>query len=271
MKNIGILIDNYHLKYKVDDFLKYLKSKADVKIYTEESYLFNSSEIDFSENIFFAKAKGDLILGFINFIEEETNIPVINSYKGTYLAVNRYLNSVVLKKAGLPVPEFSLNPQKNSPPFDDYIIKNIIDQDNYAFDPIFKEEPGHIKVADKRALEEVGGKKNYGYLYYQKFIDSEWEYKLYGIGEEVMSYRQIPVLLNPNKMESRVKITEIAELNEYCYKVMELMDLKITSMDFLQSKDNQFYLTDVNCTPNFNYIKNGHKIVADFLIEQAKI
>ncbi|KKM61748.1 hypothetical protein LCGC14_1528650, partial [marine sediment metagenome] len=31
-----------------------------------------------------------------------------------------------------------------------------------------------------------------------------------------------------------------------------------------------FYLTDINCTPNFNYIKNGAKIVVDFLLKQAK-
>ncbi|MFX1326965.1 MAG: RimK family alpha-L-glutamate ligase [Promethearchaeota archaeon] len=270
MIKIGIIIDEYHLKYKVDEFVKYLQIKADVNIYTEESYLLNSSKNSFEEDIFFVKAKGDLILALVKLIEEESTIPVINSYKGIYLSINRYLNSVVLKNAGLPVPEFSLNPKGFSPPFNDYIIKNIIDQDNYSFDPLILKESSQIRVADKRALEEVDGKKNYRYLYYQKFIESEWEYKLYGIGENVLFYRQVPVLFNPNKMESRIKIPEIKELNEYCHKVMEVMDLKVTSMDFLQSKDNQFYLTDVNCTPNFNYIKNGHKIVADYLIEQVK-
>ena len=37
---------------------------------------------------------------------------------------------------------------------------------------------------------------------------------------------------------------------------------KLTSLDFLRSSDNQFFLTDINCTPNFNYMKDGHKIVA---------
>ena len=114
------------------------------------------------------------------------------------------------------------------------------------------------------------GKGNYLYRFYQRFIQSKWEYKIYGIGEDVYFYKQIPVLVNQNKMESRQKIKEIPELEEYCLKAMEVTGLKVTSLDFQKSKDNQFYLTDINCTPNFNYIKDGHKVVADFLIDYAK-
>ncbi len=268
--NIGIIIDEYHLKYKVSDFLKYLKSKADVKIYIEESFLLNSMDLDFDENLFFTKAKGDLLLAFVKLIEEETSIPVINSYKGIWLAINRFLNSVFLEKAGIPIPEFSLNPKGSSPPFGDYIIKNIIDQKNYKFKPIVNKINGQLMVADERALKEVDKiNPKYKYLYYQRFIKSKWEYKIYGIGEDVFFYKQLPILVNPNKIESRRKIDDIPELKEYCYKAMEVMDLKITSLDFLKSKD-QFFLSDINCTPNFNYIKDGYKIVVDFLLKQAK-
>ncbi len=268
--NIGIIIDEYHLKYKVSDFLKYLKSKADVKIYIEESFLLNSMDLDFDENLFFTKAKGDLILAFVKLIEEETSIPVINSYKGIWLAINRFLNSVFLEKAGIPIPEFSLNPKGSNPPFGDYIIKNIIDQKNYKFKPIVNKTNGQLMVADERALKEVDKiDPKYKYLYYQRFIKSKWEYKIYGIGEDVFFYKQLPILVNPNKIESRRKIDDIPELKEYCYKAMEVMDLKITSLDFLKSKD-QFFLSDINCTPNFNYIKDGYKIVVDFLLKQAK-
>ena len=227
---IGIIIDEYHLKYKVSDFLKYLKSKADVKIYIEESFLLNSMDLDFDENLFFTKAKGDLLLAFVKLIEEETSIPVINSYKGIWLAINRFLNSVFLEKAGIPIPEFSLNPKGSNPPFGDYIIKNIIDQKNYKFKPIVNKINGQLMVADERALKEVDKiDPKYNYLYYQRFIKSKWEYKIYGIGEDVFFYKQLPILVNPNKIESRRKIDDIPELKEYCYKAMEVMDLKITS------------------------------------------
>jgi len=271
LKKIGIIIDKYHLKYKVSEFLKYLNSKADVKIYTEETFLLDSSKIEFDENLFFVKGKGDLILAFIKLIENENHIPVINSYRGTWLAINRFLNSVILRKVGIPIPDFSLNPKGSIPPFSDYIIKNIIDQKNYKFKPIVYKENGRLKVADERALNEVDKvDPKYNYLYYQKFIKSKWEYKLYGIGEDVYFYKQIPILVNPNKTETRREIDKNPELEEYCYKAMEVMDLKLASLDFLKSKE-QFFLTDINCTPNFNYIKDGHKIVADFLLEQVKI
>jgi hypothetical protein len=268
---VGIIIDNYHLSYKVTEFLEYLRSIAEVKVYIAESYLLKSSVFQFDEDVFFVKAKGTLILGLVKLIEEQTSLPVINSYKGIWLAVNRFLNSTYLKKAGIPVPDFSLNPEGHLPPFNDFIIKNIVDQKNYKFNPIVSQQNNHIKVADKRALDEVEGTDlNYKYLYYQKFIKSEWEYKIYGIGENVYFYKQLPILVNPNKIESRQEIKEIPELREYCYKAMEVMDLKVTSLDFLKSSDDQFFLTDINCTPNFNYMKDGHKIVADFLLNQAK-
>jgi len=271
VKKIGIIIDKYHLNHKVTDFLKYLKSIADVKIYLEESYFLNSSEHNFDEDLFFTKGKGDVILGLVKLIEERTSIPVINSFKAAWLAINRFLNSTFLRKAGIPVPDFSLNPQGFKPPFQDYIIKNIVDQGVYKFAPKIIEEKESMRVADKRALDEVDGKEHqYNFLYYQKFIKSKWEYKIYGIGENVYFYKQLPVLINPNKTESREKIDEIPELKEYCLKAMDIMDIKVTSLDFHKSQDNQFFLTDINCTPNFNYLKDGYKIVADYLLEQAK-
>lgn len=270
MTEVGIIIDKYHLEHKVTEFLKYLKTKAEVKIYVEETFLLDSSKLKFDENVFLVKGKGDLILALIKLIEEHTDIPVINSYRGTWLAINRFLNSVFLKKAGIPIPEFSLNPKGIVPPFKNYIIKNIIDQKNYKFKPIVHKENGQLRVADERALNEFDKTDpKYNYLYYQKFIKSKWEYKIYGIGDQVFFNKQLPILVNPNKLESRREIEKIPELGEYCYKAMEIMNLKLTSLDFLKS-EGQFYLTDINCTPNFNYLKDGHKIVANYLLEQAK-
>jgi glutathione synthase/RimK-type ligase-like ATP-grasp enzyme len=270
VKKVGIIIDKYHLENKVSEFLKYLKTKAEVSLYVEETFLLDSSKLEFEEDIFFVKGKGDAILALIKLISETTDIPVINSFKGTWLAINRFLNSVVLKKAGIPIPEFSLTPKGIIPPFKDYIIKNIIDQKNYKFKPIVHKEKGQLKVADERALNEVDKEHpKYNYLYYQKFIKSKWEYKIYGIGDRIFYNKQMPILINPDKLASRVEIDEIPELGEYCFKAMDAMDLKLTSLDFLKSK-GQFFLTDINCTPNFNYLKKGPQIVANYLLEQAK-
>ncbi len=272
MVKIGIVIDDFHFKHKVTKFLEYLNTKAEISYYLEESTLLKKSISDkLDENIFFVKGRGALMIELVKNIEKNTDIPIINSSKGIWLSIHRFLHSIELRKAGVIVPDFSLNPMDSEPPFEDFIIKNIVDQKNYAFIPTIERRDGKIQVADKRALTEaVEKKEEYHYYYYQKFIKSKWEYKIYGVGETLYFYKQLPVLINPIKMESRCKIEEIPELREAAYKAMKAIDLKLTSMDFLKSKDGIYYLTDINCTPNFNYIKDGHKIVADFLIKAAK-
>jgi len=268
---IGLIIDKYHLEKKVNEFLGYLKTVVDVSIYLEELYLLDSSKSNFNEDIFFVKGKGELLLNLVKLIENETSIPVINSSKAIWLCFDRFLNSVLLKKAGIDVPDFSINPVGVSPPFTDYIIKNVIDQKNYAFKPKTRKINGHLQVSDERALNEaIKGKEKYQFFYYQKFIKSKWEFKVYSIGEDFYFYKQIPVLINPDKMKTRIEINPIPELREKVIQIKRLLDLKITSVDFLKSKDNVYYVSDVNSTPNFNYIKNGPKIVGDYLIEQTK-
>lgn len=268
MVKVGIIIDKVHLEKKVSEFLKYLRSKAEVSLYVEEKTLFKYSEINFDEDIFFVKGKGDIILASIKMIENETSIPVINSFLGIWNAFNRFINCTLLKKAGIPVPTFSLNPEHIPPKFNDFISKNMMDQKTYAFQPKIEKVNGHIQVQDVRALKEKGIYDNY--FFFQEFIKSKWEYKIYSIGEELFFYKQLPVLVNPNKLESRQKIKDIPLLGEMVIKAKNALDLKITSVDFLKSKEGKYFLTDINSSPNFNYIKNGPQIVGDYLIKQAK-
>lgn len=248
-----------------------MKKVCKLSIYIEENYIVDFGEVKFDEDLFFIKGKGDVILNFAKSLEIDTNIPVINSSKGIWLAYNRFLNSSILRSAGIQVPNFSLNPKDDSPPFQNFIIKNVRDQDNYSFNPTIKRSDGLIEVRDKRALQEAYGKEaQYNFLYYQEYIESEFEYKVYGIGEDLFFYRQKPTLMDPDKMKSRKAIDPITELGEIAYQVIELFDLKITSLDFLKSTEEIFYLTDVNSTPNFNYLKNGPEIVGKYLISQAK-
>jgi glutathione synthase/RimK-type ligase-like ATP-grasp enzyme len=274
MKNvkIGIIIDKYHLERKVSEFLSYLKKIAQVNIYVEENVIISNKMMIFDEDIFFVKSKGDTTLNLIKIIKNIVDTPIINTAKGIWNAINRFIFCTLLAKAAVPIPEFTLNPSSIYPEFEDFIVKNIIDQRNYNFIPKFIKKSGHVNVFDERAIKETeGGSENYQYYFYQKFIDSKWEYKVYGIGEELQFfYRQIPVLYNPNKMESRVKIEKIPELSEYSFRAMEVLDLKMASIDYLKTENDQFYLTDINSTPNFNYIKNGPKIVGDYLLNLVR-
>lgn len=268
---IGLITDKYHLEKKSAQFLKYCKNHANISIYLEEDYLLDFSNYSFNENIFFVKAKGDLIINLVKLIEKETKIPVINSSRSISVAFNRFLNSVLLRKAGIRIPDFTLNPVRILPPYKGYIMKNIIDQKNYSFSPQIQKKEGFLKVSDTRAIEESSGNKpKYTHLYYQEFVRSKWEYKVYLIGDDIFFFKQIPVLINPDKMKSRIEIEKDNELTEIAQKAAEAIGLKICSMDFLRPKNGIFYLTDINSSPNFNYLKNGPKIVGDYLIKQAK-
>ncbi|MBN1801295.1 MAG: hypothetical protein JW891_07300 [Candidatus Lokiarchaeota archaeon] len=267
MIKIGLIIDKIHYERKVNELVQYLKKRVDLSVYVEEEYLLDSSNLDFKEDLFFTKGKGDVILSLVKIIEKETSIPVINSYKGIWNAFNRFINATILDRAGILVPNYTLNPENIFPNFKNYISKNILDQKTYQFTPRIDKKGGRLRVDDQRALLE---KDQFHYLFYQEFIKSKWEYKIYCIGEELFFYKQIPVLVNPNKMESRKNIDKISELEELALKAANAVDLKIASIDFLKSKDGKYYLTDINSTPNFNYIKNGHEIVGNYLIKQAK-
>ena len=49
-----------------------------------------------------------------------------------------------------------------------------------------------------------------------------------------------------------------------------VLGLRITSVDFLKSKEGKYNLTDINSGPNFNTIENGSQILGDFLLNEAK-
>lgn len=272
MITLGLIIDEYHLAHKVREFLEYMQNKVNINLYVEERQFLDFSKMDnFEEDLFFVKAKGELVISLVKLIERETDIPVINSSRAIWLCYNRFLNSILLKKAGINVPDFSLNPMDNAPPFESFIAKNIKDQKNYGFKPIIEEDDKTVKISDERAIiEATGGTYQYEFLYYQQFIKSKWEYKVYCIGDKLYFFKQMPVLINPNKMETRRKIRGKKDLKNLAMTAIETLGLKIASLDFLKSRKGEYFLTDINSSPNFNYIKNGAKIVGDYLIKLAK-
>jgi glutathione synthase/RimK-type ligase-like ATP-grasp enzyme len=269
---IGIIVSNKKKKHKVKGLIQYLKQKAEISLYIEDSYLLKSSpKYYFDEDLFFIKGKGELLISLAKLIKKDASIPVINPYKGIQLAINRFLNCVYLKKAGVPVPDHVLVPERFKAPFKNFIIKNIIDEKSSAFSPSIKNINGNLHVSDERAIIEAkGAEKSYHYYFYQRFINSKWEYKVYGIGDQLFFFKQVPMIRNPHKVHPKISIERIPELEEYSIKAMNTLDLRVASVDFLKSKDGNFYLTDINSGPNFNTIKNGPQILGDFLINEVR-
>jgi len=269
---IGIITNAYEVP-RIQSLLNYLKDKVEVSLYVEEDILLDYKKLTFHEDVFFTKGKGYILLTLANMAEDygrTRGVHVVNDARSVWIAMHRFLHCVVSREAGVRVPEFSLGPS-GSTNFGKTIAKNIIDQNHLRnLDILPRVGKNGMEVPSIKTGEEAGSDPRVpDYHFYQRFIETEYEYKIYGFGDRLLFYRQVPVLVNPNKMETRIPIEKIPELDRMARLAMKATGLRIASMDFLKEND-EYYMTDINATPNFNYIPNGAEILGDYLLELAR-
>ena len=231
------------------------KPNINVKVILEEQDTLLSSEPVPPWNVCFVKGRG-LLLQAQALRLELAGIPTYNNAYAIHVTNHRLLYSLLAQAAGVPEPEFAVGHEKDIP-FEEYVIKEECVESVAKFIPII----------GNRNLR--GGGVNDKIYYFQRKINSEWEYKIYSFGENFFYYKEKPTLINPNKMATRVSIPENPLLREYVEKIKKITKLTITSIDFLE-EDGQYYLIDVNSAPNFNYIQNGAEILADWLFSEIK-
>jgi len=270
---VGIITDAYEAT-RIGGLLDYLKGKAEVKIYVEEELVLDSQDLQFDEDVFFTKGKGYTLLALARMAEEygrDSGARVVNDSRSIWNTMHRFVHCTLLSRTGIRVPDHSFGPS-GSARFEHYIVKNIIDQNHLRalhVLPMFGGSDDDDEVPRIDTAEEAGGGPRVGEFHlYQRVIESEYEYKVYGFGDQLLFYRQVPVARNPNKMESRVPIPGIPELRDMAIGAMKATGLRITSMDFLK-EDGDYYLTDINPVPNFNYIEGGAEILGNYLLKLA--
>ena len=265
---VGIIATAHEVP-RIQSLLRYLERETDVSLYVDEESLVDSRATTFDDQVIFTKGRGYALLTMAR-IAEAAGIPVVNSARSTWIATHRPLASIVCRQAGVRVPEFSVG-MSGPAAFDKVIVKNIVDQNHLRFLDILPivAEPGStippIATAEEAGTSELAPR----YHFYQRFLRTEFEYKVYGFGDRLLYYRQRPVLVNPDKMSTRVQIDEVPQLARAARLAMSATGLAIASLDFLE-EDGEFYLTDVNSTPNFNHIADGAKIVGDYLLAIAR-
>ena len=268
---VGIITNAYEVP-RIRSLVDYLERGAEVKLYVEEEFLFDFHNLSFDENVFFTKGKGYVLLTIARLAEEygkPRGVVVVNDARSVWIAMHRFMHFTIARKAGVRVPDFGLG-QKAPKHFGKFIAKNIIDQNHLRNLDIlpFVGESGD-EVPTMGTGEEAGEDPRVRYFHlFQRFVESEYEYKVYGFGDRLFYYRQTPVLENPNKMETRVPVDEIPELRRMARLAMKATGLRVTSMDFLCEND-KYYLTDINAIPNFNYMSKGPEILGDYLLDLA--
>lgn len=269
---IGIITNSYEVP-RIRSLIEYLEGKAEVRFYIEEDILLDYKKLTFDEDVFFTKGKGYILLTIAKMAEDHgrnNGIKVVNNARSIWIAIHRFIHCTVCREAGVRVPDFSLGPS-GSPRFGRCIAKNIIDQNHLRnLDILPRVGNDEMEIPSIMTGEEAGRDPRVpDYHFYQRFLETEYEYKIYGFGDRLLFYRQKPVLVNPNKMETRVPIENIPELDRMARLAMKATGLRIASMDFLK-EDDKYYMTDINATPNFNYIPNGAEILGDYLLELAR-
>jgi len=269
---IGIITERFEVP-RLASLVDYLEKYAVVNLYVEEELLLDSRNIGFREDVFFTKGSGYVLLAAARLAEGggsgRKNIPVVNDAASIRIGIHRFLHNTVCREAGVNVPDFSLGTH-DSVPFRKFIAKNIIDQRHLRFLNVLPLVGGPgMQVPPVETAEEAGRESSVkDFHLFQRFIESRYEYKVYGFGDRLLFYRQTPVLVNPDKMLSRKPIEPIPELARIARLAMKATGLRVTSMDFLE-ENGKFYMTDINPNPNFNYVPDGPKILGDYLMELA--
>ena len=171
--------------------------------------------------------------------------PVLDNPAAIEFSLDRWRVLGAAEAAGVPVPEQLLPGESAQWPV---VVKNRVDRgDNLPR----KLSPG----------EWAAGR----YPYAQRFLESEWEYKVYAFGKRFWFYRQRPTLFFPDKLATREPLGEIRELKEYTAMAAKAAGLQMVSADFLFS-GNLFYLTDLNPTPGLQNLPGGYGAVVPELL-----
>ena len=208
---IGILATAYEVP-RIESLLRYLRREAEVRVYVDEEEMVDSGNTSFDEQVMFTKGRGYALLTMAR-MAEAAGIPVVNSAHATWVATHRMMSSIACREGGVRVPEFSL---AMSPPegFDQVIVKNIVDQHHLRFLDRLPIVAGPRSTIPPIATAEEAGVSELAprYHYYQRFLRTEFEYKVYGFGDTLLYYRQEPVLVNRDKMSTREQIGEVPAL-----------------------------------------------------------
>lgn len=233
-----------------------LKQRRDleVEVFVEEQNCISSTIPVPNWDVCFVKGRGELVQAQA-FHMEMAGVPTHNCAFAIHVTNHRLLYSLLAKSVDILEPEFAVGHERDIT-FDEYIVKEECVESKMKFTPLLGQRGTNVT--------------NNEIYYFQRRIHSQWEYKIYSFGELFFFFKETPTLVNPDKMATRVSIPEIPYLRECVEKIKKATKLTITSVDFLE-EGGQFYLTDVNSAPNFNYIKNGPEILAEWLVNQTKL
>lgn len=184
---------------------------------------------------------------------ESSGMLVVNSPRAIEIAVDKYLTTVMLSKAGLLVPT-TVACQTTEQAMESFLSLG----GDVVVKPIFGGEGrGITRVTDEaialrtfKALEQIGA-----VLYLQKFIEHEgYDLRLLLVGDRVLGMRR----RHPHDWRTNISRGAIAEPLELTDELVAQARLAaksvgtaVVGVDFLPGKDGQLYAIEVNAVPGW--------------------
>lgn len=226
-------------------------------------------QIDLLFNREIAQTRAELILE----MAEQCGIKTINSANSTKLCNNKSLTTVMLKRAGIPVPNtltaFSLDEALDAAEEIGYplVVKPLWGSWGRLLSKADTPEALETILEHKQALNSP----NHSIFYLQEYIEKpDRDIRVFVIGGKPIAgmYRVSKHWLTntakgavPEKMESN------KELNDLVKKTVKVMGTDIAGVDVVESK-NGYMVLEVNATPEFHGLKDVSDVdIAKLLVE----
>lgn len=248
---IGIVASK-QISHKVEPAQPIFEAHGESEIIWEEEH---HHLPDRPYDILYARPGGWIGLNLL-FEAVQRGITVVNHPAALLSSMDRMVSASILRGEGLPVPDFFCG-YPHSAPFLPFVAKNIFDVAG------FKQSPVVVHTTEEQqALPRLP-------VFGQAYLESEWEYKVYGLGPAVLMYRQRPTLEVEDKMSTRERIAPREDMVMVTQQTMRLLGLEICSLDFLEDKTG-FFLTDINFSPALETDPKGYPLLAKFLVAKVK-
>ena len=219
----------------------------------------------------------------ISYLFEQQGVKTLNSHAAQSLCGDKVLSSAKLSSAGIPTPKVLLAFSANSA---------LAAADKMGYPCVIKPPIGSwgrmvCKVQDKECAEAVVSlKSTLGHFtdkiyYVQEHIDKPGhDIRVLLVGDEIVlsvsrHFKQGGFLTNLSSGGTAQEFPLSSEMQETAHKVGELLGSGIYGIDFIEDKQGNYFVLEVNHAPEFSK-SSGTKIgevakkIAQFAIASAK-
>jgi len=241
---------------KMKDFIKHMQRFAKVGVILGDELLIDFTGWKWDVDVILINTTDPVSLSLLS-VMKDRRIPMINPLNQIFLGSRRFLLNSILSSKDIPQPGFAFTLSGTSP-FRRAIIKGHKDRSTDK-PPVYlsrTNEPDEKKIRD---------------YYSQEFIEPKLEYKVYGIGDKLITYRQKTAGIyepddrcDENAFPSLEKAPKVEKL---AGRAIRATGLKLCSMDIIGNNEN-YYIVDVNTTPGLE-LKEVIDALSDYLLEVA--